>query len=611
MSTKARIAVAAGLIALVVFAAGAVWLRLGIGEMYDGYEKTKAAGGEAYEAALEAAGRAGKPLPDVIQGPIAGEALSLAKVDWFLWPGVVVAAALVGFVAWASAAGALRPVEWMRWQAAEITAGTLDRRIDVPVRKLGIGRLSIALRAALAAALIASGPLVGGVVWLRDTVNDLYDARVGAEANAALQAYDALSVALTFGEPASVVNRYTDVFLYEVVHSDGRVESSDRMAAAEEANGGPFLPKPRPTTTVDWHRYATYDVDEATSARLRVLLPEFVDPAGVWSREVPTGSGGSAAIYVFEIRAFPENPAAATDDLLIPGVLAAVVLIGFVAWFATTRSLRPVGRIREQASEIGSQAGESRVSQPPTRDAVARLATTLNEMLDRLESSAKAQRQFIADAAHELRSPISGLRTVLEVAADHPGQADWPAVVGDAVLDTQRLQDLTEDLLLLARLDSALPSSGGQVDLAEVAAAYGARAEVRCDGPAPVMGEAKQLDRLLRNLVDNATRHAVSRVTVTTRSTEDTAVLEVADDGPGIPEADRIRVFDRFTRLDESRDSDAGGAGLGLAIAREIAVRHGGTLVAGDHAVFTATFPRARESGKGEDGSSAGKTCQK
>lgn len=150
---------------------------------------------------------------------------------------------------------------------------------------------------------------------------------------------------------------------------------------------------------------------------------------------------------------------------------------------------------------------------------------------------------------------------------------------------------------LLARLDSALPLPlplpSGRVDLSEVADSYAGRVDLSVDGPAYVAGDAKQLNRLLRNLVDNAERHAASRVAVTVRSTEDKVVLEVADDGPGIPPADRERVFDRFTRLDEARDSDAGGSGLGLAIAREIAVRHSGTLVVGDNAVFTATFSRA------------------
>nr|CEL17266.1 probable two-component sensor kinase [Kibdelosporangium sp. MJ126-NF4]CTQ91504.1 probable two-component sensor kinase [Kibdelosporangium sp. MJ126-NF4] len=584
---------AAGLIALVVFAACAFWLRLELGSIYASFDHAKTDGDQATSVMITAMNQATEPIspPGAIKAP-RGE-ISLSQLDWTLWPGVFVAAVLVGLVGWGSASGALRPVEWMRWQAAEVTAGSLDRRIDVPVRRLGIGRMSIGVRAAIAAALIASGPLIGGVVWLRSEMRSWDDARIGAEMEAARQALDSLTVVISTGQPATVVPGDVGTYLYEVVYSDGRVESSTIMAEAEQRNNGPFLYRPRPGETAgSYDSYATVVMDEETFNRLRDLLPYYQGMGNVWARSV-TVHGVTATIYVFERLTVGPEPTEALDSVLLPGVPGSLVLIGFVAWFSTTRSLVPVEWIRMQAADISTKALDKRVPVPSRRDSISRLAVTLNEMLDRLENSIEAQRQFVADAAHELRSPIASLRTVLEVAADHPDRADWLAVVRDAVIDTRRLQDLAEDLLLLARLDSALPLPTDRVDLSEVADSYANRVDLRADAPAFVTGDAKQLNRLLRNLVDNAERHAASRVTVTVLSTEHRVFVEVADDGPGIPVADRERVFDRFTRLDEARDSDAGGSGLGLAIAREIAVRHGGTLTVGDHAVFTASFPRA------------------
>ncbi|RSM77712.1 histidine kinase [Kibdelosporangium aridum] len=458
-----------------------------------------------------------------------------------------------------------------------------------------MSRLSIGVRAGIAATLMSVGPLIAGVVSLRHVVDDVNTARFMAETRAADAAVNAIAISLNSGVPIVPTVRESTAYLYEVVYANGQTESSPAVAAAEAQIGRALLPAPKENVVQVMFPGDVVQLSDETRKWIRSLVPRVSPPVNVWKREVSTPRG-TAAVYTFEVSKTERNPAVAMDRLLIPAVPASMALIGLAAWLGTTRALRPVEQIREQAGEISTSALDRRVSVPATRDAITRLALTLNEMLDRLENSVKVQRQFIADAAHELRSPIASLRTVLEVAHDHPDQADWLAVVRDAVTDTRRLEALAEDLLLLARLDSALPLPATVVDLSEVAHGYADRAELLVDGPALVTGDAKQLDRLLRNLVDNATRHAVSTVTVRVKSTEDRVILEVADDGPGIPVADRERVFDRFTRLDEARDSDAGGAGLGLAIAREIAVRHGGTLTVGDHAVFTASFPRASSS---------------
>jgi signal transduction histidine kinase len=242
------------------------------------------------------------------------------------------------------------------------------------------------------------------------------------------------------------------------------------------------------------------------------------------------------------------------------------------------------------------------VPEPPSRDEVARLARTTNETLTALEASVERQRRFVADASHELRSPIASLRTQLEVAAAHPELLD----LDGAVHDTVRLQSLAADLLLLARLDAGERPGGARVDLdalvrEELAQRAGDRVPVTLEGgsggPVEVTGSRGQLARVLGNLLDNAQRHAVSRVRVRVGRGDGRAVLEVADDGAGVPEEERERIFQRFVRLDDARSRDDGGAGLGLAIARDVAVRHGGTLTVGrapgGGALFTLRLPAA------------------
>ncbi len=287
-----------------------------------------------------------------------------------------------------------------------------------------------------------------------------------------------------------------------------------------------------------------------------------------------------------------------------------VMLIGFplllavvagVTWLVTRRALRPVEGIRREMAAITASADLTRrVPVPVTRDEVARLALTTNETLAALETSVERQRRFVADASHELRSPIASLRTQLEVAAAHPALLDLDA----AVEDTVRLQRLAADLLLLARLDAGERPAAVPVDLAALAreeARGRAGVTVRGEAAVTVSGSRGQLGRVLANLLDNAARHARTAVEVSVRREGGTAVVGVADDGAGVPEADRERIFARFVRLDEARGRDEGGAGLGLAIARDVAVRHGGTLTVGDApaggALFELRLPLGRPAG--------------
>ncbi|GHH90427.1 sensor histidine kinase [Streptomyces capillispiralis] len=290
----------------------------------------------------------------------------------------------------------------------------------------------------------------------------------------------------------------------------------------------------------------------------------------------------------------------AVDTSLTAMLIGLPLLLGVVAgvtWLVTGRALRPVEGIRrEMAAITASEDLARRVPEPATHDEIARLARTTNETLAALETSVERQRRFVADASHELRSPIASLRTQLEVAAAHPELLD----LDGAVEDTVRLQHLAADLLLLARLDAGERPADAPVDLAALAREEAAgRTGVTVDAePAEVSGSRGQLGRVLANLLDNARRHARERVTVTVRREGTWAVLGVADDGDGVAEADRERIFERFVRLDAARSRDDGGAGLGLAIARDVAVRHGGTLTAGaapaGGALFELRLPLAR-----------------
>jgi signal transduction histidine kinase len=306
------------------------------------------------------------------------------------------------------------------------------------------------------------------------------------------------------------------------------------------------------------------------------------------------------------IAAVPYNSVSDSLNVVERGLLLGTpvlfALFTWVTWLVVGSTLRPVGALRRAAARItATGVPRSDLPVPEARDEVRELALTLNDMLSRLAAAQQRQRALVSDTAHELRSPITSIRTQLEVALDHPELQDWAATARDVHADTLRLARLAEDLLLLARLDERAAAGASSragnagpgrdprvpVDLGTLAAEVAGRyttAEVTVeavpDGVAEVQGDAGGLDRLLVNLIDNAVRYAASRVTITSRLDGGWVELTVIDDGPGIPAGDLERAFDRFARLDCARNRDAddsAGAGLGLAIVRATAEAHGGT----------------------------------
>ncbi|GAA2486338.1 ATP-binding protein [Terrabacter carboxydivorans] len=302
---------------------------------------------------------------------------------------------------------------------------------------------------------------------------------------------------------------------------------------------------------------------------------------------VPAGPAHAYSVVAAAPTADVEQSTRTLRTLLLwifPLLLAVLALI---AWRVIGAALAPVEALRRGAARIDESSSESeRLPVPPTSDEVSALATTLNAMLDRITVARRKQRAFVADAAHELRSPLASMRTQLEVAQRLGEGGDLPA---DLLGDVDRLTTLVDDLLLLARADDAATNrQSSAVDVAEllseVVGRYrGARVPVRV---APgVVGRDMQtwarrgeLVRALTNLVDNAVRHARTGVVLDAAAVGHQVEVTVSDDGHGIGTQDRERVFDRFTRLDEARDRDSGGSGLGLPITRALLRRNGGDV---------------------------------
>ena len=263
---------------------------------------------------------------------------------------------------------------------------------------------------------------------------------------------------------------------------------------------------------------------------------------------------------------------------------------GALVWLAVGRSLRSVEAIRSQVVGIAHGTLDHRVPEPGTSDEIGLLASTMNDMLDRLERGAIAQQHFVANASHELRSPIASLRAQLEVALAHPEHADWKEVAQDARSEGLRLEQLIDQLLEIASLEEGArqieseTSPCVQLDVvarAESARLCDSRIELRLES-ADVAGDEALLERAAQNLIQNACRYASDRVAVSTGVQGGRAFLTVEDDGPGIPVEDRGRVLDRFARVESSRDRQSGGAGLGLALTAQIARLHGGEIQVGE-----------------------------
>jgi signal transduction histidine kinase len=306
------------------------------------------------------------------------------------------------------------------------------------------------------------------------------------------------------------------------------------------------------------------------------------------------------AVPVGEIR----QGVALLGDALLVAYPVLIAVLAALAWRVVGAALRPVEQLRLGAETITGSGRPGQLPVPVHQDEVQRLARTLNDMLGRIDAARQRQRAFVADAAHELRSPLANMRTQLEV-ANRLAAVEWTDVSADLLADLDRLARLVDDLLLLARRDDAGAGGAGAaprrepVELGAVLRAIAGRHQggsvpvaVRADGEYWIRGDPDAIERIVANLVDNAVRHARGAVALAVADDPATmpepgrivvaaggaVLVTVTDDGPGIPEPDRERVFQRFARLDDARTRDRGGAGLGLAIVRELTAALGGTV---------------------------------
>jgi signal transduction histidine kinase len=413
----------------------------------------------------------------------------------------------------------------------------------------------------LAVLIVGAGLAAGAAIVLVLVQNDLL---VGAENTARQRARDTAALVAAGDLPTTVDNH-----LVQVVSQDRIV-----LAASAELRGRePLL--------------SGWPAEAMTVKTLRsVAFGEGGDYTVVGVRSVLDGK--PVAVYAAHSLEVVTDGVEATTSALTVAVPVLLVIIGGASWLLVGRALRPVEAMRRQVAEITATELDRRVPEPPAQDELGRLAKTMNAMLARLQEAHDRQRRFVGDAAHELRSPLAAIRTQVEVGLAHPADTDWVSLARDLHREGTRLDRLADELLALSRADGVRTVESVDLDelvLLEVDAVR-ARGKVTVDlsalSAARLSGRPDQLRGVIRNLLDNAERHANHVITVGLTSDTEVAELTVADDGEGIPPESRELVFDRFFRLQPARDRDSGGAGLGLAIVRDVVTTHGGTVWVAD-----------------------------
>jgi signal transduction histidine kinase len=446
---------------------------------------------------------------------------------------------------------------------------------------------SVRARTTLVAVLVVAVAAAPGAYGLVEALRSSLEASIESSERSELAQLAAL---VRSGAPLDQQGLPVEDHMAQVVDASGSVR-----AASVELRGMPALAPGPPSR----------DHPGIAVARLR-SLPSGLEGPWLLLSTLAVGPQGPWTVHVIgSLRPVETSTRTATVGLEL-GLPTLILLLGATVWILAGRMLRPVEAVRTGAVDSARRDLARRLPEPAGDDEVARLARTMNEMLERLEASAARERRFVADASHELRSPLAAIQAQVDVALTRPERADWVATAKEISLETQRMQRIVEDLLLLAKVDEGvLAPRLGAVDLDELVLAEARRlrdrglVEVdlsRVSG-ARVSGDRDQLTQVVRNLLVNAERHAARLVRLELGLTRGEAVLVVADDGPGIPEADRERVFERFTRLDEARSRGRGGAGLGLAIARQIVQAHGGTITIADQgpgARFVVRVPATR-----------------
>ncbi|MBX9244729.1 HAMP domain-containing histidine kinase [Actinotalea ferrariae] len=464
-----------------------------------------------------------------------------------------------------------------------------------PRRRLSVRARLTVLTSGLLCVTLAVGAVALTTVLSRSRVAELDDAvRARVATVLTLVTDDRLPPALPVAEPGEIA---------QVLDADGRVLASSATASRTL----PVLP-PDEVDRLAGSSAATGATPDASAVTVTATEASAYDDAAR-AAVVRTTLGGEPTTVVVtvplgEVRGLLRALAVA----LVGVVPVLTALLGAVVWVVLGRVLAPVEALRRAAEQVARTGGPGSLPVVRADDEIGALARTLNEMLDRLELAAARQRTFVADAAHELRSPLAALRAATDVARAHPDAYRSAELAEELGAEVLRMQHLVDDLLLLARVGSVPPvrtafdlrtavdealavARGASPDPDRVAvvvtAASGPATSETSSGSAPtapgpraasVLGDPAAVVRVVRNLLDNALRHAASEVRVTVGAGE----VVVDDDGTGVPVEDRERVFERFVRLGAARERDSGGSGLGLAIAREVAREHGGDVTLTD-----------------------------
>jgi signal transduction histidine kinase len=427
-----------------------------------------------------------------------------------------------------------------------------------------ITSLPLAVRLAFVATFVLGMSLLVGGLAFRDT---LMREQRGEIDEAARERISTLTQTIASGTiPVRLPSERDSPLFAQIVSPDGHVVASTTNVDDMLAMVNLTVWKPTPTILI-----GSASVDKANCR--------------VFVRGVDTPQGRYGVIVAAPLRATTQAVRALTNQMVAISPLVMLLSAGLF-WLLARRALKPVDTLRTEVDAISGSAVHQRVSAPVADDEVGRLARTMNALLGRVEDANVRQTQFVSDASHELRSPLAGIRTRMEVGLRSPETTDWPSVARGVLSDSSRMERLTTDLLYLARGEVTPPLTRANVDLDDLVLEEAATLRMRTNivistsevSGGRVRGDADQLRRVVINLLDNAVRYATSSVSCAIRSEGGDVVFEVRDDGHGIPTDQRTRIFERFTRIEEDRSRPRGGSGLGLAIVADILRAHSASV---------------------------------
>lgn len=418
------------------------------------------------------------------------------------------------------------------------------------------------------------------------------------------------SIALVFVQRALLIDRIEDAITTRARDVGSLVRSGQSFSAINEGGEDAFIQVLNSDGSVQFASNNIIGQPPFTDVAVGPGELRFIDAKGRVANDFDSfrvavfGIASTDDSFTVLVGRNLEPVADSTEVLVITlaiGIPLLTVLVGIAAWFLAGRALKPVDTMRSEVDMIGGEIAGRRIDEPRSDDEVARLASTLNRMLERVDTVQQSQKRFVADASHELRTPLTAFRAGLEATIGSSRDEELTGMMRDSLSDVDRMELLIEELLAEAAETAASdtgPPEPAQVDLDDIvleevsATRTGTDTVIDVSGVsgAQVSGMASQLRRAVRNLLNNAVRHAESKVSMTLEESEHVIRLVIENDGPSIPPAERERIFERFVRLDEARSSGQAGSGLGLTITRRIVGAHGGRVFAAPEFAGGARF---------------------